>query len=350
MALLFIIPILVSGYFYLINSHLHKNKVKKLEGQQLYFRSAFYGFIITFLSTCITSVLINQEILIFSRQISLKFIQQIMVEQIFYAINLQKLENINSESALTLQESKRNIGFYSFFILSFFISLLITYLWNLFYRFYTAAKDLADVLKSIVIIQRIRALYNYLNTQCRKGYSYLRHQLHLFGSDSDEENEHKVENTTFDKIKEIWWRWKHGIAGIKKEIKNPLDSLLYESIEHHQQVKGDVTNPKLVMLTMRDRKVYVGLVVGFGKGDDVFSLSNETFYFLPMKSGYRNKYDLRVCITTDYSKAINKITERQGSLDELQIILNKNEIISACQFDDSRFKSFDKSPQFFKAS
>ena len=351
MALLFIIPILVCGYFYLINSHIHKNKVKKLEGQQLYFRAAFYGFIITFLSIGVTSSLINKEIILLNQLISFKSLQQMMIEHMFYAINLETIDTINNSSTMALQESKRNIGFYSFFILCFFVSILITYLWNLVHRFFSVAKDLLAVLKTMALIQGIRAFWNYLNTQYKKGYLYLRHQLHLFSNGTEQEFKEKDSktNATLNNLKDVWWRWQHGIAGIKKEIKNPLDNLLYESIEYHQQLKGDVTNPRLIMLTMRDRKVYVGLVVGFGKDNDVFSLSNETFYFLPMKSGYRNKYDLRICMTTDYSKAIDAIIERNGSLDELQIILNKNEILSACQFDDSRFKSFDKSPQFFKA-
>lgn len=347
MALLFIIPILVSGYFYLTSSHLHKNKVKKLEGQQLYFRSAFYGFIITFISITLTAILIKQEVAILNTTLSLKAVQEFMIEHIFYAINLQSSNNIDYLNHVsTLQESKRNIGFYSFFILCFFISIFITYVWNLLHRSYYVAKDLLGVISSISAIQRIRALFHFLEAWSKKGYFYLRHQLHLFNKGA-EKNE---KSNTLNNLKDVWWRWKHGIAGIKKEIKNPLDNLLYESIEYHQQLKGDVTNPRLIMLTMRDRKVYVGLVIGFGKDNDVFSLSNETFYFLPMKSGYRNKYDLRICMTTDYSKAIDTIIQRQGSLDELQIILNKNQIVSACEFDDSRFKSFDKSPQFFQAS
>lgn len=347
MALLFIIPILVSGYFYLTSSHLHKNKVRKLEGQQLYFRSAFYGFIITFISIALTAILIKQELTVLNTQVSLKAVQKFMIEHIFYAINLQSLDDINN-NAVTLQDSKRNIGFYSFFILCFFISILITYIWNLLHRFYYVAKDLLGVLSSISVIQKVRALYHFLEVWSKKGYWYLRHQLHLFNGGTEEKSKETETNATLNNLKDVWWRWKHGIAGIKKEIKNPLDNLLYESIEYHQQLKGDVSNPRLIMLTMRDRKVYVGLVIGFGKDNDVFSLSNESFYFLPLKSGYRNKYDLRICMTTDYSKAIDTIIERQGRLDELQIILNKNEIVSACEFDDSRFKSFDKSPQFFK--
>lgn len=170
---------------------------------------------------------------------------------------------------------------------------------------------------------------------------YLRHQLHLKPSSPKA----KIKtNLLFNELKEKFWQWKYGINGIKKEIKNPLDSLLYDSIENHQRFKEISLDTKLIMLTMNDRKVYIGIVIGFGKDKDVFSIDNETFFFLPIKSGYRNKYDLRVCITTNYSSAISKA----NGLDDIQIILNKKSIISACKFDESRFKSFDTSPQFFQ--
>ncbi|ALD02522.1 hypothetical protein AMQ28_09255 [Acinetobacter sp. TTH0-4] len=60
---------------------------------------------------------------------------------------------------------------------------------------------------------------------------------------------------------------------------------MYQSIENHQNFKVNLSNTKLIMITMNDRKVYIGLVVGFGKDNDVFSVDNETFFFLPVKSG-----------------------------------------------------------------
>lgn len=128
MALLFLIPILVCGYFYLINSHMHKFKIKKIEGQQLYFKCAFHGFIFTILGFGLTSILIAQEFDILNTKISLMRIQTILVENIFYSINLKNINEIGSSDIL--QESKRNIGFYSFFLISFLISLLLVMLWN----------------------------------------------------------------------------------------------------------------------------------------------------------------------------------------------------------------------------
>ena len=335
MALLFLIPILVCGYFYLINSHMHKFKIKKIEGQQLYFKCAFHGFIFTILGFGLTSILIAQEFDILNTKISLMRIQTILVENIFYSINLKNINEIGSSDIL--QESKRNIGFYSFFL----ISLLLVMLWNNICRGYFVFKDCLDVLSRTLPLQYLRAFFSSCAKLFRKLYLYLRHLR-----SSDKKSHSRTKINVIQELKDIWWKWKYGINGIKKEIKNPLDSLLYQSIENHQNFKEDFSNIKLIMITMNDRKVYIGLVVGFGKDNDVFSIDNETFFFLPVKSGYRNKYDLRVCITTDYSSAISSASE----LDDIQIILNKKSIVSACKFDESRFKSFDKSPQFFRVN
>ncbi|MEG0483570.1 hypothetical protein [Acinetobacter sp.] len=339
MALLFLIPILVCGYFYLINSHMHKFKIKKVEGQQLYFKCAFHGFTFTILGFGLTSVLISQEFHILNTTVGLMKIQTLLVDNIFYSINLKKTSEIGQ--SVILQESKRNIGFYSFFLISFLISLLLVMLWNNFCRGYFVIKDCLDVISRSLPFQYLRAFISSCVMLFRKLYLYLRHLR-----SSDKKPRSNIKISMIQELKDIWWKWKYGINGIKKEIKNPLDSLLYQSIENHQSFKEDFSNTQLIMITMSDRKVYIGLVVGFGKDNDAFSVDNETFFFLPIKSGYRNKYDLRVCVTTDYSSAINNANE----LDDIQIILNKKSIVSACKFDDSRFKSFDKSPQFFKAN
>lgn len=342
MALLFLIPILVCGYLYLINNHIHKLKIKKIEGQQLYFKCAFHGFIFTIFGFSLTSFFITEQYYLFDERISFSYLQTKLVENIFYSINLKDIEVI--EKSAVLQESKRNIGFYSFFLISFLTSLFLTIFWNNLSRGFHIFRDWLEVLNRTKPLQYSRAFLRSIRPLSKKLYLYLRHQLHMKPL-IPKVKERKV-NPTFQELKDIMWKWKYGINGIKKEIKNPLDSLLYESIENHQKFKDKSSDTKLIMLTMNDRKVYIGIVVGFGKDNDLFSIDNETFFFLPIKSGYRNKYDLRVCVITNYSSAINKANE----LDEIQIILNKKAIVSACRFDETRFKSFDKSPQFFQVN
>lgn len=344
MALIFLIPILVCGYYYLTNNHIHKLKIKKTEGQQLYFKCAFHGFIFTIFGFSLTSILISENLYLLHEKISFSFVQTKLVENIFYSVNLINVNEIGHSSVL--QESKRNAGFYVFFLLSFLTSLFLTVSWNFCVRGYYVFSDWCGVLNRTKPFQYFRAFMRSIIPAFIKLYYYLRHQFFpksVQATIKVEETESEKNNSIFYQLKSVLWRWKYGINSIKKEIKNPLDTLLYESIENYQQLNFDNSNDsKLIMLTMSDRKVYIGIVAGFGKGNDLFSLDNETFYFVPIKSGYRNKYDLRVCITTDYSSAIKKAKEP----DDIQIILNKRSIISACKFDDVRFKSFDKSPNF----
>lgn len=113
MALLFLIPVLVCGYLYLINNHTHKLKMKKMEGQQLYFKCAFHGFIFTIFGFSLTSLLITEAYYLINEKISYSYLQSVLVKNLFYSVNLQSIELI--EKSPVLQESKRNIGFYSFF-------------------------------------------------------------------------------------------------------------------------------------------------------------------------------------------------------------------------------------------
>ena len=336
MALLFLIPILVCGYLYLTGSHVHKYKIKKLEGQQLYFKCAFYGFIFTIIGFSLTSFIISEKYHIYDQRVSLSYIQTFLVEKIFYSVNLQDINSINTSAVLL--ESKRNIGFYTFFLISFLISLFITTLWNYIFRGCLVLKDCLFVLNKLTTIQYARAFINSVIPLAKKLYRYLRHQFHI----PIKIKESKEKSTTWKDIKDILWKWQYGMNGIKKEVKNPLDWLLYDSIENHQKSNGELDNTQLIMLTMNDRKVYIGIVVGFGKDNDLFSIDNENFFFLPIKSGYRNKYDLRINITTNYSHAI----EKAKNLSEIEIILNKKSIVSACKFDDNRFESFNNFPKF----
>lgn len=345
MALLFLIPILVCGYYFLTNSHIHKYKVKKIEGQQLYFKCAFYGLIFTAIGFLTTSILISKEFDIFGKTLSLGWLQKEIVDIVFYAINLEKLDINDAHQKVNpiLQESRRNIGFYSFFLLAFLISILLTAFWNYFVQGFFIVRDIFYVFNRTLPLQYIRAFSHLLKRLFKKIYLYLRHQLHLEFKLEEKLFQRIVEILKFNDVVKVWKDWRYGISGIKKEIKNPIDSLLYESIVLHQTVNNDLANTQLIMITMNDRKVYIGIVIGFGKDNDVFSLTNETFYFLPIKSGYRNKYDLRISITTNYSQAIKDAV----SLSDIQIVLNKNSIISACKFDDKRFESFNNFPKFF---
>jgi hypothetical protein len=73
-------------------------------------------------------------------------------------------------------------------------------------------------------------------------------------------------------------------------LDSPLGTLMYDSISPAK---------KVIMLSMSDRKVYVGRVSQLGEASEKES-PYATFEFIPKFSGYRDKDTLKVKLTTDY--------------------------------------------------
>lgn len=77
---------------------------------------------------------------------------------------------------------------------------------------------------------------------------------------------------------------------LEKSLQSPIEKLLFDS----------AYSKKTIMLTMSDRKVYIGNVI---QDDDLFNRfakKIDEFDFLPLKSGFRDKDSLEVTITTNY--------------------------------------------------
>lgn len=112
------------------------------------------------------------------------------------------------------------------------------------------------------------------------------------------------------------------IIDIKQKVfcENPLDALFTMSYEKSQDI----------MIHMSDRKVYIGFVMTLSEPNESESLAQEIAIF-PLKSGYRDKDNLTVTITTNYKKE-----------DALFIILRRDEIISATIYDTSIFHNFQQ--------
>lgn len=112
------------------------------------------------------------------------------------------------------------------------------------------------------------------------------------------------------------------ILSIKKEVfcENPLDDLLMMSFE----------NVKDIMIHMSDKKVYIGFVMTLSEPNESDAIAQEIKIF-PLKSGYRDKDNLTVKITTNYKEE-----------DKLFIILRRDEIISATIYDTNIFNNFQK--------
>lgn len=100
---------------------------------------------------------------------------------------------------------------------------------------------------------------------------------------------------------------------------SPLDSLLFQA---------SLKKEKSIMLSMSDRKVYVGKVISLGEPSETSGMDQDVS-ILPIMSGYRNKDDLNVDFTTRYEDAET----------DIYISLRQDAIISATEFD---FPSYQK--------
>lgn len=112
------------------------------------------------------------------------------------------------------------------------------------------------------------------------------------------------------------------IIDIKQKVfcENPLDALFMMSYETSQDI----------MIHMSDRKVYIGFIMTLSEANESEAMAQELAIF-PLKSGYRNKDDLTVTITTNYKKE-----------DALFIILRRDEIVSATIYDTNIFHNFQQ--------
>lgn len=84
------------------------------------------------------------------------------------------------------------------------------------------------------------------------------------------------------------------------------------------------------MLTMDDRKVYVGKIVTMGEPSETAGMDQEII-IIPVMSGYRDKDSLIVKFTTKY-KDIDK---------ELQVCLRQESIVSATEFDFDAYRKWN---------
>lgn len=100
---------------------------------------------------------------------------------------------------------------------------------------------------------------------------------------------------------------------------SPLDNLLLESY----------INESPLMLTLNDRKVYVGIVSSLGEPNENEGMDQE-ISLIPLMSGYRDKDNFHVSFNTDY-KIIAK---------DLNIILRQEIINSATTFDFDVYLEF----------
>jgi len=133
------------------------------------------------------------------------------------------------------------------------------------------------------------------------------------------------------------FRYKHGYATKKvAEVAlaldimedlfkdSPLDKLLFESLI-------SANGAGIIMLTMADRKVYVGKVLTMGEPNENEGADQE-ISLKPILSGYRDKDSLKVKFTTPYHEFST----------DFFLILKQDQIVSATNFELSVWEGFQK--------
>ena len=105
---------------------------------------------------------------------------------------------------------------------------------------------------------------------------------------------------------------------------SPIDALLYQSY---------ISEKKLVMLSLSNRKMYVGVVNNMGEPNEIEGFDQE-ISLVPILSGYRDKDDLCVHWTTAY--------EDVDKDKDLSIVIRQELIESACEFDFNTWEAFLK--------
>ncbi|WP_210459467.1 hypothetical protein [Pantoea ananatis] len=107
---------------------------------------------------------------------------------------------------------------------------------------------------------------------------------------------------------------------------SPLDALLFKS-----SIKRGDAKDISIMLTLSDRKVYVGKIVTLGEPTETEGPDQE-IELIPVVSGYRDKDTLKITFTTYYSKVE----------EELNLVIKQSEIMTATPFSFPVYEKFSQ--------
>lgn len=114
-----------------------------------------------------------------------------------------------------------------------------------------------------------------------------------------------------------------------------LMSLSVESHPLNLAIIEAFTDRTSVMITMEDRKVYVGLITKICPPNEI-SGPNEEFHLVPLMSGYRDKDTLGVVYTTHYDEVLG------STVTPKPIILRQANITSLTEFDTAIRVAFSR--------
>lgn len=114
---------------------------------------------------------------------------------------------------------------------------------------------------------------------------------------------------------------------------NKLEKLIWNSLREKND--GD----KLLMITTKSNKVYIGYITELSE-----PLGEIYLTILPNFSGYRNKENLKIEITTKYTDVIKKYVEDNNAAEidkKLGITIPVNEVLIISKFDNDIFGRFN---------
>jgi hypothetical protein len=268
---LLILPILVSGYSAFTQNPYHYYRLHRYEGQLLYLESVRLGLGCTLVSATCTTLLNSfapSAIQFFDFEIPL---------DIYGGINSLLKEIHNDSDSLT-------------WILIITVGSLITsklYVISAKIGLFLRAFDVTDALS----MRRIKVSIKRRKWLSRQDKSLLSYN---------------------EKAKIIL------MASVLKD--SPIDALF---------LKSYVIDGFYVMLTMDDRKVYIGRVISLGEPNETEGMDQE-ITITPYASGYRDKDSLHLVLTTKY----NEISE------DVSLVLRQDKIISATHFSESIYEEF----------
>ena len=102
---------------------------------------------------------------------------------------------------------------------------------------------------------------------------------------------------------------------------SPLDNLLFQL---------SLDKDKHAMLTMDDRKVYVGKVISLGEPSETSGMDQD-ISIMPLMSGYRDKDTLKVTFSTHYEDVDS----------DIYLSLRQDAIVSATEFDFDAYQKWN---------
>lgn len=113
---------------------------------------------------------------------------------------------------------------------------------------------------------------------------------------------------------------------------SPLDRMLFQL---------SLQKNKYAMISMDDRKVYVGKVISLGEPSETDGMDQD-ISIMPLMSGYRDKDTLIVDFTTDYEEVKPKDGESNNEFSPIHLSLRQEAIISATEFNFDAYQKWHK--------